>query len=178
MKFTLEQDTIESALRTYLQANYGLSLRNKEAVMSFTAGRGKNGLSVQVNIKDATIPGDDAVGNNIGAAIVGQNVPKASAAEKISVALASAAPGTVGASLQAASTVAVETQAVEAVADPVVVAEAAPVAVVEAEAAPVVAEAEVAAVTTEAAVAAESTAVPTEEAVKPAAPKTTTGLFA
>lgn len=177
MKFTLEQDTIESALRTYLQANYGLSLRNKEAVMSFTAGRGKNGLSVQVNIKDATIPGDDAVGST---AIVGQNVPKASAAEKISVALASAAPGTVGASLQAASTVAVETQAVEAVADPVVVAEAAPVAVVEAEVetAPVVAEAEVAAVTTEAAVAAESTVVPTEEAVKPAAPKTTTGLFA
>lgn len=192
MKLTLEQDNIETALRAYLQSNYGLSLRNKEAVMDFTAGRGKNGLSVLVTIKDANIPGDDSVGTaSVGeliaatkpAAIVGQNqTALLSATDKRIEALKDAKVGTVGALLNTAEAEAkVDTAApvavVEETAAAVVVAEDAPVAVTEtaAPAVEVAAEAEVAAVTTETAVA-EDAPVPTAE-VKPA-PKTSSGLFA
>lgn len=196
MKLTLEQDNIETALRAYLQSNYGLSLRNKVAVMDFTAGRGKNGLSVLVTINDANIPGDDSVGTaSVGeliaaakpAAFIGDSLTVLlSATDKRIAAQADAKPGTVGALLNTA-----EAEAKVDTAAPVVVAEVAQAVISEADAAgepatgiavatktqapavEVAAEAEVAAVTTETAVAAEAPAVD----VKPA-PKTSSGLFA
>ena len=185
MKLTLEQVNIEAALTAYLQSNYGLSLRNKVAVMDFTAGRGKNGLSVLVTINDANIPGDDSVVTvaakpaSIGAGII----KEASATDKRIAAQADAKPGTVGALLNTAeaqakpqteaaqASVAEVTQAVVSAAD--AAGETVAVAETQAPAVEVAAEVEVAAVTTETAVA--EVAVPDE--VKPA-PKTSSGLFA
>lgn len=182
MKMTLEQVDIETALRAYLQSTYGLTLRNKVAVMDFTAGRGKNGLSVLVTIKDAGIPGDDSVGTASVATLIDNTKviddTKAekplSATDKRIAAQSEAKAGTVGALLNTA----------EADAKPK--AETAPIAVTgtetktelnsnpsttPVEVAPQ-AETEVAAVSTEQAVAAE------EVAPAPApAPKTSSGLF-
>lgn len=176
MKMTLEQEDIETALRAYLQANYGLSLRNKVAVMDFTAGRGKNGLTVLVTVKDAGIPGEDDVGTASVATLIENTKQEKSlsATDKRIAAQADAAPGTVGALLNTAEA---EAKPKEVEAAVVVVTEQqtepapAPVVVetpVEVEAAPV-AEAEVPAVSTEEAVA--------EEAKPATAPKTSSGLF-
>lgn len=175
MKLTLEQTNIETAVRTYLQATYGLSLRNKETTMEFKAGRGSNGVTVLVSIEDVTIPGEAAPAN-VGGLVGNADLPKPSAADKVVETLNAAPEGTLGAAI-AASTAAVEVAAVTET--PVVVvaeqeptletndplgatAEPEPVVVVEA-------EADVPALTTEGAV--------QEEAEVQAAPVTTTGLF-
>lgn len=191
MKLTLEQVNIETALRAYLQSNYGLSLRNKVAVMDFTAGRGKNGLSVLVTINDADIPGEDDIGMASVATLIDNTKAEKplSATDKRIAAQSDAKAGTVGALLNTAeadakpkaeskaATVAVEEVPVaatigsDAVTGTVVNTELNSDTSTAAVDVAAVAETEVPAVSTEDAVATEAV-----DPVKPA-PKTSSGLF-
>jgi len=171
MKLTLEQNNIETALRAYLQSNYGLSLRNKVAVMDFTAGRGKNGLSVLVTINDANIPGEDT-SDSVSQLI--DSTKKVSATDKRIADQKEAKDGTVGSLLNTAEVQAKVETAPAPVAEvaevTLTVEEAASTAVAVEDPTPV-AEVEVPAVSTEDTVAAEVV-----DPVKPP-PKTSSGLF-
>ena len=56
MIINLKQTEIEQALRAYV-ASQGISLHGKDLTISFTAGRRESGISAEISIDDAEIPG-------------------------------------------------------------------------------------------------------------------------
>lgn len=53
MQIQLKQPEIQAALRMYV-ASQGINLTGKTVDISFTAGRGANGLAAEINIDEAT----------------------------------------------------------------------------------------------------------------------------
>lgn len=53
MEIRFKQDQIEQAMHQYIETQ-GISLKNKQLRMEFVNGRKSNGLSVEVEIMDAT----------------------------------------------------------------------------------------------------------------------------
>lgn len=53
MQIQLKQPEIQAALRMYV-ASQGINLSGKVVDISFTAGRGANGLAAEINIDEAT----------------------------------------------------------------------------------------------------------------------------
>ncbi len=56
MQINLKQAEIVQALRAYVVAQ-GISLTGKDVEISFTAGRRESGISADITIEDAVIPG-------------------------------------------------------------------------------------------------------------------------
>lgn len=56
MIINLKQNEIEQALRAYVVAQ-GISLSGKDLSIAFTAGRRESGISAEISIEDADIPG-------------------------------------------------------------------------------------------------------------------------
>ncbi len=56
MKINIRQTEIVSALKQYITAQ-GINLSGKTVEISFTAGRGQTGLTADLTIEDAEIPG-------------------------------------------------------------------------------------------------------------------------
>lgn len=56
MQVNLKQSEIEIALKNYV-VQQGISLYGKEVSIAFTAGRKESGISAEINIDDADIPG-------------------------------------------------------------------------------------------------------------------------
>lgn len=56
MQIILQQSEIAKALKLYI-VKQGINTSGKDVSMSFTAGRKEQGISVQINIEDADIPG-------------------------------------------------------------------------------------------------------------------------
>lgn len=58
MKIHLKQKEIEAALRGYI-AKQGITLAGRTLEIAFTSGRSGNGLTADISIEDAGIPGFD-----------------------------------------------------------------------------------------------------------------------
>ena len=56
MIINLKQDEIDAALRLYI-SQQGINLAGKTVTIAFTAGRAGRGLSAELDIEDAVIPG-------------------------------------------------------------------------------------------------------------------------
>lgn len=56
MQIQLRQPEIEAALKLYI-TQQGINLAGKTVVIEFTSGRKNNGLTADVSIDDATVPG-------------------------------------------------------------------------------------------------------------------------
>lgn len=56
MIINLKQDEIDAALRLYI-VSQGINLAGKTVTIAFTAGRAGRGLSAELDIEDAAIPG-------------------------------------------------------------------------------------------------------------------------
>lgn len=52
MEIKLKEDEIVMALRNYITSSLGMSLQGKNMATSFTAGRGKSGISVDISIEN------------------------------------------------------------------------------------------------------------------------------
>lgn len=76
MLITLKQNEIEDALRLYIETN-GILVTGKTVNFAFTAGRTPAGLSVEVDIVNATLAGSSAVATGK----VTQAAPKVAANE-------------------------------------------------------------------------------------------------
>lgn len=56
MQINLKQSEIEVALKNYV-AHQGISLYARDVSITFTAGRKESGISAEISIEDADIPG-------------------------------------------------------------------------------------------------------------------------